>query len=61
MTYRENVKSILETCFSGYKEEIINVAVDNIMNIRSPRFILYTDGTVKTVEHYEEKSNEKFL
>ena len=31
MTLRNNVMAILESCFSGYKEELITNATDRIM------------------------------
>lgn len=30
MTYKENVMAILETCFAGFKEELIEAAADRI-------------------------------
>lgn len=33
MTYRENVKAILETNFAGFKDEIIEVATDRVASL----------------------------
>lgn len=34
MTYKENVKAILECFFTGFKEEIIDSACDRILDIQ---------------------------
>ena len=36
MTREDNIRAILESCFAGYKDEIINVAAENI-NMLSER------------------------
>ena len=34
MTKEENIRAILESCFAGFKDEIIDVAVKKIMTIK---------------------------
>lgn len=34
MNYRENVQAILETCFAGYKDELIESATNRICSIK---------------------------
>ncbi len=36
MTYKDNVKAILECFFSGFKEEIIDSACDRILELKNP-------------------------
>ena len=35
LTYEENVRAVLETHFSGFKDEIIDSAVNSIMRIKT--------------------------
>lgn len=63
MTYEENVRAILQCCFSGYKDEIIETAVKGIIALKqdsivinpitTPTYpynpVIYTD---KTLEDY---------
>lgn len=63
MSYEENVRAILQCCFSGYKDEIIETAVKAIMALKQEPIItnpiyptnplypynpvIYTDKTYK--------------
>lgn len=37
LTYEENVRAVLETHFSGFKDEIIDSTVNNIMRIKTQK------------------------
>lgn len=37
MTYEENVKAILESVFSGYRDDLIDVALRNIISLTPPQ------------------------
>lgn len=46
-TYEENVKAILETCFAGFKEELINNACNSILKLKQ-RYI--TDMIIEMIK-----------
>ena len=40
MSYEENVRAILQCCFSGYKDEIIETAVKGIMALKQEPIVV---------------------
>ena len=68
MTLRNNIMAILESCFSGYKEELITNATDRIMaqvERQKPEKIIIEGIEYKRVdtpqtEVYDYKGNGKW-
>lgn len=53
MDYRTNVKAILETCFAGYKDELIEAAADRICSIKiteKPLYMVRADGSIESIK-----------
>ena len=48
MTYKENIKSILQCCFTGFKEEIIDSACDRILE-QEPKTGHWVDNNNGTI------------
>lgn len=56
MTYKENIKAILECCFAGFKEEIIEAACNRILEIeqKTGHWIMTSDyytGAYGTIDY----------
>ena len=61
LSYRENVKAILETHFVGFKDEIIDSAVDRIMDIKTNEDNVNIDKScVDVLENVNKRLKEKF-
>lgn len=51
MDYRTNVKAVLETCFAGFKDELIEAATDMICNLKEkPLYMLKADGSIEPLQ-----------
>ena len=53
MDYRTNVRAILETCFAGFKDELIEAAVDWICTIKikeKPLYMVRADGSIESIK-----------
>lgn len=56
MTYKENITAILECCFAGFKEEIIEAACNRILEIeqKTGHWIMTSDyytGAYGTIDY----------
>lgn len=51
MTYKENIKAILECNFAGFKDEIINTACDRILEIEPCDTCNYEEGSIYCKDH----------
>ena len=52
MSYEENVRAILNCCFAGFKEEIIETAVKGIMALKQEPIITSPISPVNPVYPY---------
>lgn len=60
MDYRTNVKAVLETCFSGFKDELIEAAADRICSIKEkPLYMVKADGSIESINLDEVKDLSK--
>ena len=53
MDYRTNVRSVLETCFAGFKDELIEAATDRICSIKmkkNPLYMVKADGSIEPLQ-----------
>lgn len=51
MDYRTNVKAILETCFAGFKDELIEAAADRIYSLKvEPLHMVIADGSIEPIK-----------
>lgn len=51
MGYRNNVKAVLETCFAGFKDELIEAATDRICNLKErPLYMVKADGSIEPLQ-----------
>lgn len=51
MDYRTNVRAILETCFAGYKDELIEAAADRICDLKEkPLYMVKVDGSIESIK-----------
>lgn len=52
MTYKENITAILECCFAGFKEEIIDSACNRILEL-SPTLDKITDDIKDDIKDWQ--------
>ncbi len=51
MDYRTNVKAVLETCFAGFKDELIEAAADRICSVKAnPLYMVRADGSIESIK-----------
>ena len=53
MTVEQNIREILKCYFTGFKDEIINSAVERIIDIKHPNLIITQDGDIKEIHDCE--------
>lgn len=53
MTVEQNIREILKCYFTGFKDEIIDSAVERILNIKHPNLIITQDGDIREIHDCE--------
>ena len=53
MTVEQNIREILKCYFTGFKDEIIDSAVERILDIKHPNLIITQDGDIKEIHDCE--------